>query len=110
MKVSFGVPIKTVSGLNAREHFIARSKRVAKERKATHLCCPPLAVPKVFRVRLVRVSRGVVDDDAVPAALKGVRDAVAFKLGVDDCPWGPVEWSYAQEKGEPGVRVEIEGP
>lgn len=106
MGISFVVPIKTAPGLNAREHWAVKAKRVAKERKATHMLFPRVALPVLVVVRLVRVSPGTLDDDNLAGALKGVRDAVAFRMGLDDrSPL--VAWSYAQEVGPAAVRVEV---
>ncbi len=107
MKLAFSVPIKTVSALNAREFWATKAKRVAKERKATHMLFPRTPLPILVTVLLVRVSPGTLDGDNLQGAMKGVRDAVAFRLGVDDrSPL--VTWSYAQEVGPAAVRVQVE--
>ncbi len=106
-RIDFVVPLKTINPLNGREHHMVRAKRVAKERKTTYLCFPRVTMPALIDVLLVRISPGTLDTDAVPAALKGVRDAVAYKLGVDDRTQ-LVSWSYAQEVGPAAVRVEVE--
>jgi len=60
-------------------------------------------------VRLTRVSPSRLDDDAVPLALKTVRDAICAILGVDDGS-DVVAFAYAQRKGRPmGVAVEVWG-
>ncbi len=106
MRIEFTVPIKTVSALNAREFWAVKAKRVAKERKATHMLFPRVVLPKLVRVLLVRISPGTLDDDNLSGSLKGVRDAVAYRLGLDDA--SPlVVWSYAQETGPASVRVEV---
>lgn len=107
MRIAFVVPIKTISTLNARESWMVKAKRIAKERKATHLLFPPVVVPKLFRVRMTRVSPGELDSDNLAGALKGVQDAIAYRLGVDDGNRGPVIWERMQEKGPAAVRVEI---
>lgn len=57
------------------------------------------------RVRLTRISPGVLDDDNLRPALKSVRDQVAFELRIDDKL--PI-WDYAQERAKKhAVRIEI---
>jgi hypothetical protein len=106
--IVFTVPVKTVSGMNARENHYVRARRVKTERNMTAYRIPPAlkGLGPFLEVRLVRVSRGELDDDAVPAALKAVRDQVAVALRVEDNT-RLVRWTYAQEKGEAGVRVEV---
>lgn len=108
MTGAYVIPIKTVPGLNAREHWRVRAKRVKAEREATAWHVPPFNPPAI--VRLIRISPGTLDDDNLQGALKAVRDEVAKLAGCDDKVGGPLQWVYAQERcrrGEFGVRVEI---
>lgn len=102
------LPIKTVAGLNAREHHMARARRVKRERGLAATMVPARPLPAV--VTLTRMSAGTLDDDNLQGACKGIRDGIADKLGVaDNDP--RIEWRYAQEKtkrGVYGVRVRIE--
>lgn len=51
----------------------------------------------------------LLDDDNLRGALKGVRDAVAKRLGVDDGDVERVTFKYEQPKGsEHGVRILVE--
>jgi hypothetical protein len=60
-------------------------------------------------VRLTRVSPLRLDDDAVPLALKTIRDTLAAAIGVDDGS-PSIGFLYQQAKGRPlGVRVEVWG-
>lgn len=96
---SYLIPIKTVTGLNAREHWRKRAARVKAERAA---------VAQI--VRMVRLSSSLCDDDNLQGACKAIRDEIARICGVDDGPTGPITWVYAQEKckrGQFGVRVEF---
>ena len=102
------LPIKTVTGLNAREHFRVRAKRVRAERAAVALIVKPFWTPCI--VRMVRLSPALCDDDNLQGACKAIRDEIAKINGVDDGPTGPITWVYAQEKckrGQFGVRVEF---
>lgn len=105
------LPIKTVAGLNAREHYLARSRRVRRERGAAHLTVkhkhgrPELPVI----VTMVRLSAGKLDDDNLQGAFKAIRDGVADAYGVaDNDP--RIAWSYGQElcaRGKYGIRIEL---
>lgn len=62
--------------------------------------------------RLVRIAPRRLHDtsESCPSALGAVRDGVADALGVDDRDaeeGGVVAWSYGQEQGPYGVRVEV---
>ncbi|AAQ54957.1 hypothetical protein Bcep22_gp23 [Burkholderia phage Bcep22] len=99
------LPLHTNNGLNAREHWAARSRRVKKERGLAGTVVPSFALP--CTVTLVRISPGLLDDDNLRGALKGVRDGIADRLGVDDRD-PRVTWVYAQERAKGyAVRVEL---
>jgi hypothetical protein len=106
------LPIKTVAGLNAREHWRTRHRRVRAERLfAFHgirqLGLKVIPVPVV--VVMTRLSPRTLDSDNLQGALKAIRDGVADALGMaDNDP--RIEWRYAQEKcgrGDFGVRIEV---
>lgn len=102
------IPIKTVGGLNAREHWRQRSARVKKERTTAAITTPRFPLPCV--VTMTRLSSGTLDDDNLQGACKAIRDGIADKLGIDDRD-PRVEWRYGQEKckrGDFGVRVTLE--
>lgn len=104
------LPIKTVSEMNQRCHWAERAKRMKSHRTAARLMVPAHPLPCV--VTLTRLSAGTLDDDNLRSALKGVRDGVADRLGVDDGV-DSVEWRYEQGKvsrGTSAVRVEIASP
>ncbi len=106
------VPIRTVPGLNAREHWRVRTKRVRKEREAVAWALSRHQKPQVpCSVLLTRVApSGGVDDDNLAGALKAVRDQVAKWLGVDDRDRMQVRYRYSQCRGEWGVRIEFGEP
>jgi hypothetical protein len=106
------VPLRTVPGLNAREHFAVRAKRVRKEREAVAWVLRGAARPAIpCSVTLTRVAPSAgVDDDNLVGALKGVRDEIAAWLGVDDRQRTQVRYRYAQTRGEWGVRIEFGPP
>ena len=62
-----------------------------------------------WTVSLTRISKGKLDEgDNLNSSFKFVRDAIAEWLGVDDGS-DRYDWRYAQERGEPGIRILIEG-
>lgn len=108
------------SAANLREHWATKHRRVAKQRAATALALKSqgaawlrewrvMAPNPVLRVRcvLTRIGRRRLDSDNVQGAFKAVRDEVAKVVGIDDGSerWC---WEYAQETGEPGVRIRLE--
>jgi hypothetical protein len=102
------IPIRTVSGLNVREHWRARAARVRKEREATAWTLAGKKPPQLpCTVSLTRVgpSNGL-DDDNLPGSMKGVRDQIAQWLGIDDRS-KLVTWRYDQRRAQ-GWSVEIE--
>lgn len=110
--VGIEIAIRTVAGLNAREHWRTRAARVKRERTTACMAVMGMGdkpeLPVV--VRLVRQSSGTLDDDNLQGAFKAIRDGVADAYGVaDNDP--RMTWSYAQEKvkrGFYGVRIELE--
>lgn len=107
--ISFEIPIETKSASNLREHWSARHRRTAAQRRATAYRTPPSlkSLGPLLVVTLTRVSPRQLDDDNLRGALKGVRDQVACALGVDDRS-KLVKWEYGQEKGEASVSVKVE--
>lgn len=106
------VPLRTAPGLNVREHFRVRAKRVKKEREAVAWMLKNQQRPPIpCSVLLTRVapSRGL-DDDNLAGSLKGVRDEIANWLGVDDAKRERVRYHYAQFKGPWSVRIEFGEP
>lgn len=95
------VPIRTNGGLNAREHWRARSARVSKEREATGWCLAGKERP-ILPVTVTMTRTGPsngLDDDNLAGSCKAVRDAVAKWLGVDDRD-PRVFWRYAQRRAK----------
>jgi hypothetical protein len=106
------VPIRTVPGLNVREHFRARARRVKAERHATAWLLrgkPKPALPCTVRLTRVAPSSGL-DDDNLAGAVKGVRDQLAEWLGVDDKDRETVRYLAAQRRGPWAVEIEFGEP
>jgi hypothetical protein len=110
------IPLRTASGMNVREHFHVRSKRVRKEREAVAYFLGPKVRPHVpCTVTLTRVAPSAgLDDDNLASALKGVRDQVAQWLGIDDRRSLQVRYRYAQRnsghRGPWAVEIEFGPP
>lgn len=111
LPVRFVVPIRTSTGLNAREHWAVRKKRVSAERAATRLLWRAARQRPVLPVdiQLVRIAPGTrpMDDDNLPGSMKAIRDELAELLGVDDGNRAVIRFTYAQERGPWGVRVTV---
>ncbi len=107
------VPVRTVPGQNAREHWQQRSRRVKREREAVAWALKTASRPEVpCSVLLTRVgpSNGL-DDDNLAGSLKSVRDEVAKWLGVDDRDRMTVRYRYAQRRAKKwGVHIEFGEP
>lgn len=94
-------------GITKKQRAIA--KKTGMDLRQKHTVSRPL-VPLV--VELTRISFGKLDDDNLRQALKGVRDEIAWQLGVNDRD-PIVRWDYehpGQEHGPKGyaaVRVRI---
>ena len=101
--------MRTVPGMNTREHWRVRAKRVRGEKSVigwelAGVKKPP--TPCVVLLTRVAPSAGL-DDDNLAGALKSVRDAVADWIGVDDKLRDIVRYECRQERGPWGVRVEV---
>lgn len=113
MKLLATIPIRTLSALNSREHWRARAKRVRDERWVTHVMLSefdgqkPL-LPCAIRLTRVGPTSGLDPFDNLPSALKGIADAVAAWLGVDDKNPDVLRFVPHQERGKAwAVRVEL---
>ena len=101
---------RTGSGLNGREHWAGRARRVRSERDMVAWSLRKATKPQLpLLVTLTRVapSNGL-DDDNLSGSLKAVRDEVAAWLGVDDKRRDVVRYEYAQRRGPWAVEVEWE--
>lgn len=101
------VPIKTGRGMNSREHWTARTRRVKAERHAVAWALSGASRPELpCIVTLTRLapSNGL-DDDNLAGSLKAVRDQVAEWLGVDDRRREIVRYEYEQRRAPWGVEI-----
>lgn len=105
--IRFELPLEIPSVANLREHWAAKAERVKAQRKAAMLKCPKWTAGPVLVVTLTRVAPRELDSDNLASAMKGIRDGIAARLGVDDGS-KLVEWRYAQEVGPAAVRVAVD--
>lgn len=122
------VPVRTVSEMNLRQHWAIKAKRTTTQREIVRQTwldrfldragdVPD--VSRTLRVEFFRVSPRELDDDNLRGALKGVRDEVAWQLGlpvknekkrIADDRDARVRWEYGQRRGKPkehGVEIII---
>jgi hypothetical protein len=97
-----------------REHWSARQRRTREQRQRAHqemlahFGCVRPELPLV--VTLTRFWKGrPLDDDNLRGALKAQRDGIADYFGIDDAD-ARITFEYAQEKGRPGLQIEIQPP
>jgi hypothetical protein len=112
------IPFRSASEANGRD-WRARSRRSGEAWKAVSRTLGPhlglLAsfaeayhADKGLMIKFVRLGGRKMDKSNLPAAMKGVEDALAFMLGADD---GDPRWhtDFDQEPGGlVGVRIEVE--
>lgn len=100
VRLAFHGKSRIVNPLNRREHGLSVWRRGKAQEKALNrsVCfLPPPALPLVVTFTLI--SPGTFDEgEAIPAALKHVRDTIAAWLGCDDSPDAPVQWVYAPQQ------------
>lgn len=106
--------LRTIPGMNTREHPLARHRRVKAEHAVVLWSLmhafgkrrPPL--PTVCRLTRCTPSAKGLDSDNLQGALKAIRDAVASWLGVDDARLDWVRYTYCQElRATWDVRIEF---
>lgn len=99
---------------NARYHRLAAAVMRSREREAVARAlaslegCPVPPRPP-WHVEIVRHGPRTLDDDNATASAKGVRDAVAAWLEVDDGSVDLVRWTVRQSSGPHGVTIRIGG-
>jgi hypothetical protein len=95
---------------NARLHPQVVARRRRREHQVVTTALQGIAPPAgPWRVTITRVGPRVLDDDNRTASAKGVRDALAAWLGVDDGSES-VRWEVRGEVSRGyAVRVQIEG-
>lgn len=115
--VSVRIPgMKLVSGMNAREHHMAKARRAKQEKQTvgmTLLTVTPIRPPCVVTLTRIYAGNAKAMDEGcgLNASFKAVRDAVAAWLGTDDGPRGGLTFRYSQERGtENAVVISVSPP
>lgn len=97
-KVVFDAPIRIISEANDRSHWAVKSRRRrAQQQEMDVMLLNALQGRKVAlpcTVKLTRVGPKKMDDDNWINGAKGIRDAIARRLGIDD--------------GDPRIKFEYE--
>jgi hypothetical protein len=109
MKLELRIPISATTTQNSRMHWSQRARRVEAEHNAV-IYAWSKARPKIeptTRITLTRFGPRELDGDNLQGSLKGIRDAIAKKLKIDDGS-KLVEWVYRQEIGEYEVVALVE--
>jgi hypothetical protein len=119
--MKFYLPLKLEVSLNTREHWAVKARKVKAERAAVALGfrskpwrrqyaqAVALDSESTWEITLTRLSPRKLDGDNLQGRFKGVRDQVAYELGMDDGDPRLV-WTYAQEQvhlDELGVSIQI---
>lgn len=116
MTLEFTAPVRIESEMNRREHHMARYRRFAQQRMATHYAFAAVTNgkrPKIgdgLRITLTRIAPRRMDGDNLQGGFKAVRDMIAVDLWVDDGD-ARLTWLYEQRKGAPreyAISVRIE--
>lgn len=93
--MQYTLPIRLQSEQNRRDHWRVVAKRKQEQHALTRNLlrrdCTVWAVPATVTFRRIAWAR--FDSDAVPAACKYVRDAIAALFGIDDAD-PRIEWRY----------------
>lgn len=102
--VIFTINLDLGRGQNDREHHMARSRRVKREKEIVGWSLRAQRPPAgLVRVTLTRMKAGKgLDGDNLQGSLKAPRDAVAAWLGRDDAD-PSIQWAYAQGTAKPGA-------
>lgn len=104
------VPLRTVSGMNVREHFRVRAKRVKRERETVRWYLvghPKPALPCVVTLTRIAPSNGLDPFENLPSSLKGVVDEIAAWLQVNDRRDDRVRYECRQERGPWNVTIQF---
>jgi len=98
-------------GMNAREHWRVRARRVKAEREQVDWVLISRGIMKPLLPAIVTITRVApssgLDDDNLAGACKAVRDQIAQWIGVDDRHRDVVTYAYAQRRGPWAVEIDF---
>jgi len=97
------------SAANLRLHPMQRARRVSAQRQIGYLLVAANAPPALPAcVTLTRIAPRALDvHDNLPMAVKSIVDGIADAFGVKDND-PRITWRYANERGRPAIRIDIE--
>lgn len=111
--LTFEFPCKIVSEANSRDHWRVKNARKKEQQLETAVewkrAIGNRRVTLPCTIRLTRIGCRKLDDDNLANGCKGIRDAIAQLIGVDDGS-DLLRFEYAQEviaKRQYAVRVEV---
>jgi len=116
-KISWEIPIRTVSELNCSEHWTKKAKRHKRQQKFVKLALKAKIgqVTLPCQITLTRLSERTLDaHDNLPAAFKWITDCVTSLIRPDLAPGRAdddkrILIAYAQSKQrKPAIRIDIE--
>lgn len=107
MSLSIIIPLRASTSQNARLHWAALAKVRKREKGAVMAKLPRHLIRPVIAVTLTRCAPRRLDSDNLAGCLKGIRDGVAARLGIDD--GSPlIVWKYEQVQAkEYSVGVDV---
>lgn len=98
-EIEFSAPIRTVNESNNRDHWAVKNKRKKKQQEEIDAVLINALNRKKIKfpceVHLTRIGARKMDDDGLARSFKGIRDQIAFRLGIDDGNEG-IKFIYAQ--------------
>lgn len=116
MKHELKIPMRLLSEANTHQHWRKKHARNKRQQNAIRLVWlskkPNVKIP--CEVKLIRSGPRLLDFDNMVYAFKNIRDCVGSLIlpnlaaGQADGADSGISWSYDQEKGLYGVRIEIE--
>lgn len=113
VKLSITVPCVVVSEANQRCHWAARHRRFKAQKLAFQTALSILGLHPHFwgepvTITMTRIGGKPLDSDNLSGSCKGLRDAVAAWLQIDDGD-SRLTWKYEQEPGPlQGVVITVE--
>lgn len=113
--INVTIPMKIVNEGNCRDHWTVKARRVKRQKWAIKAYLGSCHASIPCHVHLTRLGPLKCDWDNMVYTLKAARDAVAdflipnLRPGMADSD-PRIVWSYAQEKGKSGLRIEIFEP
>lgn len=113
MKITFSLPIKTVSEMNMREHWAAKHIRLKNQKEHARWVTwhqalkndfPKIKKGDLVMIDLCRNGKKKLDADNLASSFKGVIDGVCAGLLIDDAN---VDMRFSQTIGNKDYSVDV---